>query len=317
MRHSLTTTILLLALCQAPAASADHVEVVLKNGDRIYGELNKDESDSITVARRLWAKGGCSTQLITYPRPRITSITVVASLADLYKARAVAAADTFEDQWVLVHWCLDRGLDEEALAHARRVYAFDPKDNFARKLLEDDLGCVLDGGVWIRRTDYANRHGLVLYGGKLMTPAEIELRKAHSASVAALAVAEDKVKDLDAQLALSLQRLKTATLTHRHLLRRDAEAKTAAELKRRETMTKAQIEDEDDERRFDAEHHIARPDEQAPKDSLDAKKSFDDAELAHQKLTADREAARIAHEKAIAQESAARDAIEKAPTRGK
>jgi hypothetical protein len=169
--------IALLALSCLASLPAAEVELTLANGDSAYGELLSESETKVVIDRKVWTKTGVIAGKTEYLRPSIARMEAVVSLADFYAAKAKTTPDTYPAQFTLAQWCIDRGLQDQAFVHAKRLYDLDPKDEVSRKLLLD-LGYVLDGAIWVKETEYAANHGLVAYDGKLMTPEQVTLRKA-------------------------------------------------------------------------------------------------------------------------------------------
>jgi hypothetical protein len=167
---------LLLIATVTPARAGD-VEMRLTTGERVFGELISDTPDSVTINRKVWTKNGLIAGRADYAHGRIAAMEPVASLDDLYAKHSAEVPDTYDGQFSLAKWCADRGLHDQAFATAKKLYDRDPSDQVTKDLL-GELGYVFDGGQWVKESDYAAKHGLVIYDGKMLTPEQVELRKA-------------------------------------------------------------------------------------------------------------------------------------------
>jgi hypothetical protein len=170
-------TLALLALVLSAPAQAGDVEMRLTTGERVFGELLVQNADAVTINRKVWTKNGLIAGRADYARGRIAAMEPVASLDDLYKKHAAEVPDTYDGQFSLAKWCADRGLQDQAFATAKKLYDRDSSDQVTKDLL-GELGYVLDGAQWVKESDYAAKHGLVIYDGKMLTPEQVELRKA-------------------------------------------------------------------------------------------------------------------------------------------
>ncbi len=76
----------------------------------------------------------------------------------------------------LARWCFERGLNDQAFEHAKRLYDDDPTDKVTGELLTT-FGYVLDGTTWVKEAEYAKTHGMVIFEGRLQTPEQVDLRR--------------------------------------------------------------------------------------------------------------------------------------------
>ncbi len=227
---------LALVSAWAPGASAADVEARLKSGERVFGERLDAPEAILAINRKVWTRNGLIVGRAEYQRSAIAEMEIVTSLSDLYQKHSAETPDTFDGQYQLAKWCMDRGLQDEAFAHAKRLYARDPKDEVAQGLLQD-LGYLLDEGQWIKRADYAAKHGMVEYEGKLMTPAQVALRKTEIKTGFERDAQAHKVRTLDAAVPPLEKRLADSK-ARVEKLKADLQANKAEEAKAKQVAAK-------------------------------------------------------------------------------
>jgi hypothetical protein len=281
------------------AAAAD-VEVLLISGERCFGALVSDRDGELTIDRRVWSIRGSITSRVTWPRGRVAKVEPVPSLEALYQQRAAAAEKSYDGQYSLARWSLERGLQDHAYAIAKGLWEHEPGDEVTRQLLED-IGYLLDGQQWLPRADYAAKYGLVSYEGRLMSQAEADARKAHTAAAQRAQAAEQKIGELEAAERARLDELEDATVALKRAERHKKQADDAAEADRRSKMSADDLADEDERRRFDHEHKIERkqPKVDDPQELAAAKKACDAAEKAYRKVGEDLAAAKVERDTAV------------------
>jgi hypothetical protein len=287
----------ILMACRATAVD---VEVLLTSGERCYGTLIADRDGELTIDRRVWSLHGTMSNHVTWPRGRVAKVQTVGSLEALYQERAAAAEKTYDGQYSLARWCLERGLQDHAFAIAKALWDREPGDDVTRQLLED-TGYLLDGQQWLTRADYAARHGLVSYEGKLMSQAEADARKAHTTAAQRAQAAEQRIADLEAARRARLDELGDATVALKRAERHQKQADDAAEAERRGKMSADDLADEEERRRFDQQHHVERkkPKEEDPQELTAARRNLDAADNAYRKVTDDLAAAKVERDAAV------------------
>jgi hypothetical protein len=156
--------------------SAAEVEIHLKNGERLYGDLISQDNDQISINHKVWTRGGLMQGPMTVFRTTVLDMVPADDLMALYSKRDKAATDAYDQQYSLARWCFERGLQQQAFDHAKRLYEDDPSDQVTQELITT-FGYVLDNGTWVKEADYAKSHGLVNFEGRLVTPAQVDLRR--------------------------------------------------------------------------------------------------------------------------------------------
>jgi len=155
---------------------AENVEVVFTSGERAYGELLSQSAGEVDITRIVYTRSRIITSQANYPGATVAAVIPVPSLLDYYQTRAKTTPDTYADQYALARWCFERGLQDQAFIHAKHLYDQDPTDESSQALLKE-IGYVLDDGQWLKEGAYASKHGLVNFDGRLMSPAQVELRR--------------------------------------------------------------------------------------------------------------------------------------------
>jgi hypothetical protein len=230
--------LLMAMLASAPVLSAGDVEVRLANGDSVFGELISQDATEVVIIRHRWTHGGMITGKVSYPHAQVAQVTPVPDLKAFYAAKDKATPDTYDGQYALVKWCQDRGLTDEAYAHAKHLYDRDPSDAITIKLLED-LGYVLDHGVWQKEADFAKSHGLVEYDGRYMLAAEADARKALIKANSDHDAASHRVKMAQAQVDYD-QRRQDDSAKHLAQIQANIKAQADADAKAAAAAAKAQ-----------------------------------------------------------------------------
>jgi hypothetical protein len=305
---------ILLAACSmmSGTALAADVEARLKTGERVFGELLSDDASLVAINRKVWTRNGLIVGRVEYPKKSIDTMETVTSLPDLYQKRAAETPDTFDGQYSLARWCMDRGLQDEAYAHAKKLYDHDPKDEVTRQLLED-LGYVLDDGEWVKRAVYAAKHGMTEYEGKLMTPGQVDLRKAEVKAAYERDAAARKLKVLDNSIAPAEKKI-TEAGARVDKLRQDLAQCKADEAKAKQGGQGGQGGQGKNKAPVDTSTFVARQKE-LDKSIAEAQKNVDAANKNAQKARDDAAAGKIALEKAEAAADAAHKAyVESWPT---
>jgi len=177
----------------AATAAAAQVEITLTNGEKVVGELVREDPVKVVIQRSIPGRGGALVAEVTYQRKQIASLVEKLSPEDEYKVRAAAvAADSGEAQLALALWCRQQGLAAPARTHALNAIARDPAAPATVALL-GDLGLVLVDDAWVDEAEHLARRGLVKVGGKVMTRAEADALRSRGRNSVALRGAEDTV----------------------------------------------------------------------------------------------------------------------------
>lgn len=296
--------LLLVAAC-AGAAPAQSVEINLRSGESLYGELRAQTAQDVVVEQSLWydhhGLGHIERHL---NRGAIVRVQLVTSLEQLYQQRLAQMPATYAGRYAFVRWCLDRGLVTQALEQVRRLIADSPADPVAHELAED-TGYVLDHDTWVTQATYGRTHGLVVYGGVLMTPQEATLHRTIATTGVLAREADAHLAEATAQEAAALDDLREATVAYQRALRHQRAARKAEEDARWNRMSPDDRADEEVRRRFDEEHHRTPPATPDDKEVVEARKDLDAAQRRDDALRADitdttarRDRARAEHDQA-------------------
>jgi hypothetical protein len=165
--------------------AADQVELHLRTGAVVKGELVSEDADKVVVKSTTMAKSGkAMTMTMSYRRDDIAQVVPLEDPEDVFKAKRLAARSG-ADHAALAAWCREQGMTDRAVEHAERAVALDATQDGAVKLLAD-LGWVKDAdGKWAKEADVLAAEGKVRYQGKVMTIAEADALKAQAAKQAA------------------------------------------------------------------------------------------------------------------------------------
>ena len=174
-----------------PPAAARADVVVLKAGGEVRGDFVGDprDGDAVTVRTRSGAE-------VAVPRAAIRGWDYRTPDREEFEYRfdrtAAAGdaggeggdadgADAAAAWWDLARWALARRLSGERRRALERVILAEPRHEDARKA----LGHVRDDGEWLSREQWRAKRGLVLYGGRAVSPEERDLLAAADAGDAA------------------------------------------------------------------------------------------------------------------------------------
>jgi hypothetical protein len=301
------TLLAVLLLHLGASTPAVDVEVLLTSGERAFGGLVSDRNGELVIDRRIWNPHGSMIQRVSWTRSRVARIEVVSSLEDLYRQRAASSEPTYDGQYSLARWCLERGLQDHAFERAKALWDREPSDEVARQLLED-IGYLLDGAQWLSRADYTAKYGLVSWEGRLMSQAEADARNAYAAAVQRIKAAEQRIAELTNASKTQLDELRDTTVTLRREERHWKHAREAADAERRQKMSPEEaaddIADQEERRRFDQAHDVAAAKVEEPKELAQARKAFAAADKAWRKNDEDLFAARSERDAAIVERDA-------------
>lgn len=189
-----------LALATAlPLAAAQQVELHLRTGAVVKGELVSEDNDKVVVKSTTVGKSGKAMSMsMPYKRADIAELIPLADAETVYQTK-MKAATTASDFLALAQWCREQSMNDQAVEHAKKSVALDAKQDAARALL-GELGWVEVEGKWMKEADALAAQGKVRFQGKIMTLAEAEALKTSTQKQAA---ADDKagtVAAIDRQL---------------------------------------------------------------------------------------------------------------------
>lgn len=196
-----------VALMSLPLAAAQQVEVHLRNGTVVVGEVVSDELDKLVIKSTSVSKSGKAMSItLPYKRADIEKVVKLADPEEQYRTRSVAAM-TAEEHLALALWCREQNLNDQAVVHAKKSVELDPTQEVAVKMLSD-MDLALIDGKWVKESEALAAQGKVRYQGKVMTVAEADALKATAQKEAAAAGAqkaadekENSIAAIDKQIA--------------------------------------------------------------------------------------------------------------------
>lgn len=148
----LTTLIAALALASAPLVAAQQVELHLRSGGVVKGDLVSEDRDQVVVKSTSIGKSGKAMSMtMPYKRADIAELIPLGDPEVAYKTKSAAAASAGE-QVALAQWCRDQGMAERAAEHAKKALALDATQEGATTLL-GDLGWEQREGKWQKRAE--------------------------------------------------------------------------------------------------------------------------------------------------------------------
>ena len=193
----------LLACAAASAftlAAAQQVEVHLRSGAVVTGEVISDETDKLVIKSTAVGKSGKVMSItIPYKRADIAEVVKLADPEEQYKTRK-AAAMTAAEHLALALWCREQNLGDHAIEHAKKAVELDATQEVAVKMLSD-LDLALVDGKWVKESEALAAEGKVRVQGKVMTVAEAEALKASAQQKADAAGAQKAADDKADSLA--------------------------------------------------------------------------------------------------------------------
>jgi hypothetical protein len=153
-------------------ARADVIE--LASGGRLEGKIVQSaEGDKANVVIDLAAGGRLSV-----PRSQVARVDATSNAEAEYQKLARTSPDTIEAHWKLVEWCRQQNLKNAAQRHLERIIELNPDQAEARAA----LGFHQKDGKWMNRDDVMAARGLVMHGGRYVTPQHIEIMKQQEAA---------------------------------------------------------------------------------------------------------------------------------------
>ncbi|HEX3133915.1 MAG TPA: hypothetical protein VHX44_10095 [Planctomycetota bacterium] len=242
-RAHLASLVVSLTLLSFPLAAAQ-VEVHLRTGAVVTGEIVSDDSDKLVLKSTSVSKSGKTmTATIPYKHADIAEVVALADPEEVYRTKN-AAAMTAEDHATLAQWCREQNLTEQAVEHGKKAVELDATQEAAIKLLSD-LDWMRVDGKWLHESEALAAQGKVRFQGKIMTVAEADALKASAKQQAVAAGAEraadDKVNSLatiDRQLA---DLKKRPALIDTDLAKASADLAAAEGLAQKATAAKATL----------------------------------------------------------------------------
>jgi predicted nucleic acid-binding Zn-ribbon protein len=194
---TLTLGVLGMAL---PLSAAQSVEVHLRGGQVVVGEMVRDEPDQVMIKLTSLAKNGKTMSMtMPYKRDDIVKIVKLADPAELYPSKS-AQAKSAAEHLALAMWCRENSLNDQAIVHAKKAVELDPAQEVAVKMLSD-LDLALIDGKWVKESEALAAQGKVRYQGKVMTIAEADAMKATAQKQAAISQAQKAADDKENSIA--------------------------------------------------------------------------------------------------------------------
>ncbi len=177
-----------------PLTAAQQVEVHLRNGTVVVGEVVSDEADKLVIKYTALGKNGkAMTMNMPYKRADIDKVVKLADPAEQYRTKSAAATSATE-HWALSQWCRQNNLHDQAIIHAKKTVELDATQQDAVKMLTD-MDLALIDGKWVKESEALAAKGKIRHQGKVMTIAEADALKALAQKNAAFAGAEKTVEE--------------------------------------------------------------------------------------------------------------------------
>ncbi len=168
---------LLVLLFGTHAVGAQQVEIKLRSGAKITGELISEDANKVSIKTTTLGKTGRSMSMTgEYKRSDILELTNLADPEQTYAKRATLAK-TADEHSALATWCREQAMMEHAVEQAKKALALDREHAASAKLMTE-LGWVEADGKWLKETDLLASQGKVRYQGKIMTLEEAKTAKA-------------------------------------------------------------------------------------------------------------------------------------------
>lgn len=224
--------------------AAQQVEVHLRSGQVVKGEVVSEDDAQITVKTVSVSKNGIMAMSLGYKRADIADIVRLPDPEQEYSRRNTEATSAAEHA-SLAQWCRDQAMAERALEHAQKALALDPAQASALTLM-NDLGWVLVDKKWVKESEWLASQGKVRYQGKIMTSAEVDAFKAQDKQqnvlqdaqkavdnkTAAIAAIDRQLADLDkrpTQIEAEISKASSAVTAAKGLAQKATSAKSAVD----------------------------------------------------------------------------------------
>jgi len=188
-------------LMALPLAAAQQVEVHLRTGVVVVGEVISDEPDKLVIKSTSVSKSGKAMSItLPYKRADIAKVVKLADPEEQYQAKSVAAM-TATEHLALALWCRENNLNDQSVVHAKKAVELDATQEVAVKMLSD-LDLALVDGKWVKESEALAAQGKVRYQGKVMTVAEADALKATAQKEAAAAGAQKAADEKENSIAV-------------------------------------------------------------------------------------------------------------------
>jgi hypothetical protein len=240
----LASLIVSLTLMSLPLAAAQQVEVHLRSGVVVTGEVVSDDLEKLVLKSTSISKSGKTmTATIPYKHADIAEVVALADPDEVYRTKS-AAAMSAADHLALAQWCREQNMNERAVEHGKKTVELDATQEAAIKLLSD-LDWMLVDGKWMHESEALAAQGKVRVQGKIMTLAEAEALKAGAKQQAAAAGAERAADEKAGSLAAIDRQLadlkKRPALIDADLAKANADLATASGLAQKAVSAKSSL----------------------------------------------------------------------------
>lgn len=191
---ALVRTVAISVALTSLLSAAQQVEVHLRSGVVVTGEVVSDEPDKLVIKSTSVSKSGKAMSItLPYKRADIDKVVKLADPEEQYRSKSVAAM-TAAEHLALALWCRENNLTDQSVVHAKKAVELDATQEVAVKMLSD-LDLALIDGKWVKESEALAAQGKVRYQGKIMTIAEADALKATAQKEAAVAGAEKAAED--------------------------------------------------------------------------------------------------------------------------
>jgi hypothetical protein len=191
---------LLILLFGTHAVGAQQVEIKLRSGAKVIGELISEDANKVSLKTTTLGKTGRSMSMTAeYKRSDIVELTHMADPEQTYTKRATLAK-TADEHSALATWCRENVMLDHAVEQAKLALVIEHEHAASAKLMTE-LGWVEADGKWLKETDLLASQGKVRYQGKIMTLEEAKTAKALEKQQQALKEAQQSLDDKTSALA--------------------------------------------------------------------------------------------------------------------
>ena len=185
---------LLILLFGTHAVGAQQVEIKLRSGAKIIGELISEDANKVSIKTTTLGKTGRSMSMTAeYKRSDIVELTHLADPEQTYTKRT-ALAKTADEHSALATWCRENVMLDHAVEQAKLALVIEHEHAASAKLMTE-LGWVEADGKWLKETDLLASQGKVRYQGKIMTLEEAKAAKALEKQQQAVKEAQQSLDD--------------------------------------------------------------------------------------------------------------------------
>ena len=200
IKSIITLATLLTLFISTDLFSAQQVEIQLRSGQKVTGELISEDANHVVIKTTTIGKTGRAMSMTgDYKRAEILELIHLADLEQTYAHRA-ATSKTADEHSALATWCREHAMLDQAVEQAKHALALN-KDQTTAATLMTDLGWVQTDGKWLKEVDLLASQGKVRYQGKVMTLEEAKTAKALEKQQQTLKEAQQAIDDKTSALA--------------------------------------------------------------------------------------------------------------------